>query len=77
MRVKTMEGREIDLKAFSTDGTHINFLTEDESFERIEVALREGTPAARPGQGEMWDPQNVFRANRNDAARSDRRCERV
>lgn len=53
-----------DMKAFSTGGTYVNFLTEDEDRERVETALG-------PGLGQLgeikahWDPDNVFRTNRN------------
>jgi len=53
-----------DMKAFSTGGTYINFLTEDEGPERIEAAL--GTGIQRLAEIKAkWDPQNVFRTNRN------------
>ena len=53
-----------DMKAFSTGGTYINFLTEDESPERIEVALGKGLRRLAEVKAK-WDPQNVFRTNRN------------
>jgi hypothetical protein len=55
-----------DLKQFSTGGNYINFLTEDESPERVAAALG-------PGAGRLaeikrkWDPGNLFRVNRNIA----------
>jgi FAD/FMN-containing dehydrogenase len=53
-----------DMKGFSTGGTYINFLTEDEGDERVEAAL--GTALQRLAQVKArWDPNNVFRANRN------------
>lgn len=53
-----------DLKKFSTGGTYINFLTEDEGPERIEAAL--GSSLKRLGQIKAtWDPDNLFRTNRN------------
>jgi hypothetical protein len=53
-----------DMKRFSTGGTYINFLTEDEGPERTAAAL--GTGLGRLGQIKAkWDPQNVFRTNRN------------
>jgi FAD/FMN-containing dehydrogenase len=53
-----------DMKAYSTGGTYINFLTEDEGPERIEAAL--GTGLKRLAEIKArWDPQNVFRTNRN------------
>ncbi len=55
-----------DLKAFSTGGTYINFLTEDEGPERVEAALG---PALRrlTEIKRRWDPDNRFRVNRNIA----------
>jgi hypothetical protein len=52
------------MRSFSTGGTYINFLTEDETQERVETAL--GPALRRLGEVKAkWDPQNVFRANRN------------
>jgi hypothetical protein len=53
-----------DMKAFSTGGTYINFLTEDEDPERIEAALGRGLPRLAEVKS-RWDPQNLFRTNRN------------
>lgn len=53
-----------DMKVFSTGGTYINFLTEDESRERIETALGKGLKRLVEIKTK-WDPQNVFRTNRN------------
>ncbi|MCI0849994.1 MAG: FAD-binding oxidoreductase [Chloroflexi bacterium] len=53
-----------DMKRFSTGGTYINFLTEDEGPERTEAAL--GKALQRLGEVKaQWDPENVFRTNRN------------
>jgi len=53
-----------DMKAFSTGGTYVNFLTEDEYPERIKAAL--GRALHRLGQVKAkWDPDNLFRTNRN------------
>lgn len=53
-----------DMRSFSTGGTYINFLTEDEPAERTKAAL--GTGLARLGEiKRAWDPHNVFRTNRN------------
>ncbi len=53
-----------DLKSFSTGGTYINFITEEEGFERTEAAL--GTGLQRLAEIKaQWDPQNLFRTNRN------------
>ena len=53
-----------DMKRFSTGGTYINFLTEDEGAERIEAALGKGLVRLAEVKSK-WDPQNVFRTNRN------------
>ena len=53
-----------DLKTYSTGGTYINFLTQDEGPERIEAAL--GKNFARLAEVKShWDLENVFRTNRN------------
>jgi FAD/FMN-containing dehydrogenase len=53
-----------DMKAFSTGGNYINFLTQDESPDRVEAAL--GKALGRLAQVKAtWDPENVFRTNRN------------
>ena len=48
----------------STGGSYINFLTEDESPERIAAALGKGLERLAEVKA-TWDPQNVFRTNRN------------
>lgn len=53
-----------DMKSFSTGGTYINFLTEDEGPERIKAALGNGLRRLAKIKAK-WDPQNVFRTNRN------------
>ncbi len=53
-----------DMRSFSTGGTYINFLTEDEGRERVEAAFGGGLrrlAAVKAG----WDPENMFRTNRN------------
>ncbi len=53
-----------DMKSFSTGGTYINFLTEEEGSERTAAAL--GTGLQRLAEIKaQWDPQNLFRTNRN------------
>jgi hypothetical protein len=53
-----------EMKGFSTGGNYINFLTEDEGSDRVQAAL--GGALRRLGEVKSrWDPQNVFRANRN------------
>jgi FAD/FMN-containing dehydrogenase len=53
-----------DLKAFSTGGTYLNFLTADEGPERTEAAFGKGLRRLAEVKA-RWDPQNVFRTNRN------------
>jgi FAD binding domain/Berberine and berberine like len=53
-----------DLKSFSTGGTYINFLTEDEGPERIEAAIGKGLERLATVKAQ-WDPTNMFRTNRN------------
>ncbi|MCW8331371.1 FAD-binding oxidoreductase [Photobacterium sp. SDRW27] len=53
-----------DMKSFSTGGTYINFLVEDEGPERIEAALGKGLKRLSEIKAK-WDPDNVFRINRN------------
>ena len=52
------------MKRFSTGGTYINFLSEDEGAERIEAALGQGLERLAQVKAK-WDPKNVFRTNRN------------
>ncbi len=52
------------LKQYSTGGNYINFLTEDESAERVEAALGAGMARLRVVKAK-WDPENFFRTNRN------------
>jgi FAD/FMN-containing dehydrogenase len=53
-----------DMKSFSTGGNYINFLTEDEGAERVEAALGTGLKQLTVIKAK-WDPENVFRTNRN------------
>ena len=53
-----------DLKSFSTGGTYINFLTEDEGPERTEAALGKGLKRLAEVKA-RWDSHNLFRTNRN------------
>lgn len=53
-----------DMKSFSTGGTYVNFLTEDEGPDRIEAALGKGLERLAEVKTK-WDPQNLFRMNRN------------
>jgi hypothetical protein len=52
------------LKVFSTGGTYINFLTQDEGQDRVQAALG-GALQRLVEVKAKWDPDNVFRTNRN------------
>ncbi len=53
-----------DMKRFSTGGTYVNFLTEEEGDERIRAAY--GSNFERlVAVKSRWDPANVFRMNKN------------
>ncbi len=53
-----------DMKRFSTGGTYVNFLTEEETGERVAAAY--GKNLKRLGEIKArWDPENVFRMNKN------------
>jgi hypothetical protein len=52
------------MRSFSTGGTYVNFLTEEEGHERTQAAL--GGNLRRLAEVKAkWDPANVFRTNRN------------
>jgi hypothetical protein len=53
-----------DMKSFSTGGTYLNFLTEDEGPQRTAAALGKGLTRLAKVKA-RWDSQNVFRTNRN------------
>jgi hypothetical protein len=58
-----------ELKPFSTGGTYLNFLTEDDGVERTQAAL--GTAMGRLAEIKAkWDPDNFFRTNRNVGAKA-------
>jgi FAD/FMN-containing dehydrogenase len=51
-------------RRFSTGGVYVNFLTEDEGEDRIRAAY--GANLDRLAQVKAaWDPDNVFRLNKN------------
>ena len=55
-----------DLRSFSTGGTYVNFLTEEEGDERIHAAY--GNNYERLVEIKTkWDPANLFRMNKNIA----------
>jgi len=55
-----------DLRRFSTGGTYVNFLTEEETGERLHAAY--GNNYQRLAEVKSrWDPRNLFRRNKNIA----------
>ena len=55
-----------DMRRFSTGGTYINFLTQEEGDARIQDAYR-GNYARLVEIKKKWDPDNMFRMNKNIA----------
>jgi FAD/FMN-containing dehydrogenase len=53
-----------DMRQFSTGGTYINFLTEEEGEERIHSAYRKNYERLVEVKT-RWDPGNMFRMNKN------------
>lgn len=53
-----------DIRQFSTGGTYINFLTEDEGDERIQAAYGKNYDRLVEVKTK-WDPENMFRLNKN------------
>ena len=57
-----------DMRSFSTGGTYVNFLTEEEGDERIHAAY--GNNYERLVEVKTkWDPGNLFQMNKNIATR--------
>ncbi len=55
-----------DMRRFSTGGTYVNFLTEEETADRVAAAY--GQNLARLAEVKArWDPANLFRVNKNIA----------
>jgi hypothetical protein len=55
-----------DMKRFSTGGTYINFLTEEEVGDRIQAAYGPNFERLATIKTK-WDPENLFRMNKNIA----------
>jgi FAD/FMN-containing dehydrogenase len=53
-----------ELRRFSTGGTYVNFLTEEEGAERIRAAYRMNYKRLVEIK-KKWDPGNLFRMNKN------------
>jgi FAD/FMN-containing dehydrogenase len=58
-----------DMLQFSTGGTYINFLTEDEGDERIRAAYGKNYDRLIEAKTK-WDPKNLFRINKNIAPKT-------
>ena len=56
-----------DFPPFSTGGTYVNFLTEEEGGDRIRAAYGANYDRLQAAK-RTWDPGNFFRANKNIAA---------
>lgn len=63
--LKWVRGVWNDIKEFSTGGSYINFLTEDESEERVRASLGKAAIKRLREIKAKWDPENLFRTNRN------------
>ena len=57
-----------DMRSFSTGGTYMNFLTEEESDDRIHAAYRKNYERLVEIKTK-WDPANLFQMNKNIAPR--------
>jgi FAD/FMN-containing dehydrogenase len=57
-----------DIRPYSTGGTYINFLSEDEGDDRTRAAYGENYERLVEAK-RRWDPDNVFRINKNIALR--------
>ena len=57
-----------DMRRFSTGGTYVNFLTEEEGTERMQAAYGENLERLASVKSK-WDPANFFRVNKNIAPR--------
>jgi hypothetical protein len=53
-----------DMRYFSTGGTYVNFLTEEEGGERIKSAYGKNYERLVEVKTK-WDPENLFRVNKN------------
>ena len=53
-----------DLRRFSTGGTYLNFLTEEEAGDRLKAAWGQNYDRLQDVK-RKWDPTNFFRFNQN------------
>jgi FAD/FMN-containing dehydrogenase len=56
------------MRRFSTGGTYVNFLTEEEGDERVRAAYGKNYDRLVEVKT-RWDPGNLFRMNKNIAPR--------
>ncbi len=61
-----------DMRRFSTGGTYVNFLTEEDTGERIQAAYGANLDRLTEIKA-AWDPDNLFRTNKNIAPQAARR----
>ncbi|MGZ9083019.1 MAG: BBE domain-containing protein [Rhodoplanes sp.] len=54
-----------DMRPFSTGGTYVNFLTEDEPVERVRAAYGDAIYGRLAQVKAAYDPDNLFRLNQN------------
>jgi hypothetical protein len=59
-----------DMRRFSTGGTYINFLTEEEDADRIQAAYGDNLERLAEVKGK-WDSANLFRQNKNIAPKTE------
>jgi hypothetical protein len=59
------------MRGFSTGGTYINFLTEEEDDNRIRAAYRKNYERLIDIKTK-WDPANLFHINKNIVPRGER-----
>jgi len=64
VQVEWARGAWRDLKRFSTGGTYINFLNEEETGDRIQAAYGKNLDRLIEIKSK-WDPENLFRMNKN------------
>lgn len=57
-----------ELRRYSTGGTYVNFLTEEESGDRLQAAYGKNFDRLAEVKS-RWDPANLFRMNKNIAPR--------
>ncbi len=59
-----------DIRPYSTGGVYVNFLTEEEGADRIQAAYEPEIYRRLAQAKASWDPENLFRLNKNIAPAS-------